>query len=384
MIRWGACLVAAGLVLPLPWGAAQGAFLWASPLLLATAWLAAFHVVAWQVLGLAVGGMSWIKPRWFCRFLCPTGALCDAAAACGRPLRPLATIPALQKTLCLAGLILAILGLPLLALLDPLNLFSAFFDLWQPIPAEAQWFKASLLLLVVCSNLILPHAWCQRVCPLGGLQDSLTDARAWLQRPPSERVPFMSSRRAALTALVAAGGGVWLRPEEAVANGTLRPPGARPGAAFQRLCARCGNCVKSCPTRIIQSSGIDGPIWDWLTPQICFVDSYCLPECNRCGAVCPSGAIAPFTPEQKSSLVLGTAVIDLERCLLTEGRECDRCKAACPYDAVAIVLPADAFFSIPQISPTRCVGCGACAILCPVLVITIAPLHPEHPSIPRE
>ena len=151
----------------------------------------------------------------------------------------------------------------------------------------------------------------------------------------------------------------------------LRPPGAAPESRFVMLCARCGNCVNVCPTDIIYTSlDMKDPIGA-LAPSIRFEQSYCLPDCVRCGSVCPSGAITPFSLEEKKQLVIGIARIDLKDCLLTNNRECDRCKAFCEYGAIQIVTSEDDFSSYPEIVVDRCVGCGACQIVCPVGVISV-------------
>jgi ferredoxin len=374
-IRWGSLLLATIFALPIPVGDAQGLFLWASPFLAVHAWLAGLHVTVFHWLSVAVLLLAFFIPRGFCRYGCPTGVFCDLASQCGSKNNLLYKIKPIQKTICICGFILAGLGIPLFIFLDPINLFYAFFDILQPLPLHGKIFKAAPLLLIVLLNVWRPHLWCQRVCPLGGMQDILTDGKTKLKAWSPARTPdFIPSRRAAITGAIAVGCGFLLRPKEGKAASALRPPGAAAEAQFQARCARCGNCVKACPTKIIHSTLPTTPLRNWLTPQVYFHDAYCLPDCNRCGTACPSGAISPFTLADKAALFIGTAKIDLPRCRLTEGLECDRCKAVCPYDAVTIKTDEDNFTAYPEIKHAACVGCGACEIVCPAHVIEIAPL----------
>jgi ferredoxin len=109
----------------------------------------------------------------------------------------------------------------------------------------------------------------------------------------------------------------------------------------------------------------------FLTPKVIFADGYCLETCNLCGVVCPSGAITSFRFEAKSQIHMGLAEINTKECLLTLLKECDRCKAVCPYNAVEILPSADNSTAVSVISGEKCVGCGACKIVCPVSCISV-------------
>ncbi|MBU4370642.1 MAG: 4Fe-4S binding protein [Proteobacteria bacterium] len=71
----------------------------------------------------------------------------------------------------------------------------------------------------------------------------------------------------------------------------IRPPGALPETAFLRTCIRCGECMKSCITNTLQpslwESGFSG-LW---TPKLELRMAACEPNCNVCGKVCPTQAI---------------------------------------------------------------------------------------------
>ena len=150
----------------------------------------------------------------------------------------------------------------------------------------------------------------------------------------------------------------------------LRPPSARKDSTFYTSCLRCGNCVDVCPTSIIQLDQSLDNILSWHTPQLNYSKGYCLSDCVKCGQVCPSGALAPFSVGDKKSLLVGKAQLDLFTCLLTKNKECDRCKSVCDYRAISIVH--ERLKSYIQIDENKCVGCNACALICPENAIVVS------------
>jgi len=187
-------------------------------------------------------------------------------------------------------------------------------------------------------------------------------------------VNFRRGRRMALGALFGIGLSlVFKRVVKAEAT-RIRPPGALPVKIFQATCIRCGNCAKACPTAIIQSSFDGSNLIGLLTPFVAFTSGYCLPECTACGGVCPSGAIRPFSRQEKKTLVMGIARIEKQGCLLIEQKECDRCRFYCVYDAITIQASKIDFSVWPEVHPERCVGCGACVLACPARVICVDPI----------
>ena len=152
----------------------------------------------------------------------------------------------------------------------------------------------------------------------------------------------------------------------------VRPPGSLPEPEFRETCVRCGQCVKACPTGLLQPMGLElGPGGLW-TPRAVANRGACTPSCNRCGQVCPTGAILPFTREQKRSIRMGRAAVDGRTCLAHRGtRECDLCGVACAdagYEAIGLEpRPAGGAgpeFMAPSVDPQKCVGCGACQAAC--------------------
>jgi ferredoxin len=378
-VRWVSLALAIVTVLPISLGIFTGLHLWLSPSLLLQRGLSRGPLVPLCLLGFGVLLLISWRERWFCRHACPTGALCDVVAARGRS-RPWTTVPWINKGLAILGLAAAAAGAPVLAFLDPVALFDGSWKvLHLGLTAAA---VASLLGLaaVTASNAFFPHLWCSRICPLGGLQLLAWDLRGALRREatPAGGPPAFGRRHV----LIAAGGlGLGLLGRRAAGDPpstALRPPGALPQGRFETTCCRCGNCARTCPTRIIGSStDIREPL-GLLAPRLDFTRAYCLPSCNACGDVCPTGALRPFSADQKDRIFVGTAEVRLDGCLLAKGRECDRCVASCDYDA--IVIGGGTFEPEPEVNVARCVGCGACAAVCPAEVISIHPPQPGDPD----
>jgi ferredoxin-type protein NapF len=79
--------------------------------------------------------------------------------------------------------------------------------------------------------------------------------------------------------------------------------------------------------------------------------------------------------DDKKRLFIGTAVVNLDACVLTQGRECNRCVASCAYEAVEIT--GGLFESAPEFDVERCVGCGACVAICPGRAIEVRSAPPD-------
>jgi len=165
----------------------------------------------------------------------------------------------------------------------------------------------------------------------------------------------------------------------------IRPPGALPENEFLARCIRCGACVNACPTSALQPSLATAGFEGLYTPVLVARRGWCEPSCTRCGQVCPTGAIAPLTTETKgwsrggpggSPVRIGTAFVDWGRCLpWAMATPCVVCEEVCPTSPKAIWLePADAAradgravrVQRPRLDPDLCVGCGLCEAKCPV------------------
>ncbi len=147
----------------------------------------------------------------------------------------------------------------------------------------------------------------------------------------------------------------------------IRPPGAFAEDEFVTACVRCAECMKACPTNALQPAFGEGGLEALGTPILVPRIGPCTQACNLCGRVCPTGALAPFSIEEKAYLHLGTARVDRSICLAwAGGRRCLVCQEACPYQAIRQSADMAAGIGRPVVDEGICVGCGTCEWVCPV------------------
>ena len=156
----------------------------------------------------------------------------------------------------------------------------------------------------------------------------------------------------------------------------IRPPGALPEPRFLAACIRCGECMKVCPTNALQpASDQAGPEGLW-TPVLVPKIGYCEYYCSLCTQVCPTGAIKELKIREKTKIRIGSAWISKDRCIpYALGRPCTVCEEKCPTSPKAIKLietevamPDGTWGSqeIPVVDLNVCIGCGICETKCPV------------------
>jgi len=285
-----------------------------------------------------------IRPRFWCRVLCPLGALLgifsrfsvirlekdeEACTHCGR---------------CTAHCQGAASPEP--------------GETWQP--AEC----------ILCFN-------CFDVCP----ENALRFRTAW-QRPRLNRAPDMG-RRALLGGLLTGFALPFLGRLDPRRTGVpdarlIRPPGARDEDAFLELCQRCGLCMKVCPTNGIQPTLGEAGLAGLWTPRLDMLVGYCEQTCTLCGGVCPTGAIRQISVREKveTPVRIGSAYLDRGRCLPWSGNgPCIVCQEHCPTSPKAITLREESMpradgrpapVQLPFVDLKQCVGCGICENKCPV------------------
>ena len=304
-------------------------------------------------------GLNFRVTRFFCRALCPLGAL---LGACSRW-----TVLGLKK--------------------DPADCDSCNRCLQHcqggddPIPGPP-WRKAECHL---CFN-------CVGDCPTNGIAFRFSAAS-----DATIAVPQLQ-RRKLLTGLAA---GVGLLPLMRSTTGLaiehdsrlVRPPGSLDEAHFLERCIRCGACMKVCPNNALHPTFAEGGLEALWTPVLVPRVGYCEPNCVLCSQVCPTGAIWEITETEKigrpatktpdgtespavDPIRIGTAFFDRGRCLpWAMATECIVCEEWCPTSPKAVfLLPAEVLDSQgatkkvrqPYVDPQRCTGCGACEYACPV------------------
>jgi ferredoxin len=128
----------------------------------------------------------------------------------------------------------------------------------------------------------------------------------------------------------------------------IRPPGALEEEEFLKRCIKCGQCMRVCPTNVIQPGGVEGGFENLWTPVLNnrIGSSGCQLNCVACGQVCPTSAIRPISLEEKLGkgrfkdagfIRIGTAFVDRNRCLpWSMDRPCIVCQENCPVSPKAI------------------------------------------------
>ena len=291
---------------------------------------------AFFVGGLLLLGLS--KPRFWCRNLCPAGAM---FALCSRK-------PVMRRTVndrctdCGA----CIRSCPMGAISDE--------------PRNTVYTEC-----IVCLK-------CSEVCPENAVSFTWTSGKT-----PAPAVD-LGRRRLVLSGCAGFAAGFLLKTNVGSVQGSamdqvvsrvpvIRPPGALPEAAFLDRCVRCGECLKVCPTNTLQpiwfEAGIDG-VW---SPRLATRHAACEQGCNLCGQVCPTGSIRPLGLEEKKYAKIGTAFIDRSRCIAwEEDRACLICDEICPYNAIVMRPAPPNRNTVPFVNENSCNGCGYCENKCPV------------------
>ncbi len=296
------------------------------------------------IIFLVLVGLNAYKRRFWCRYLCPLGALLGLFS-----FRPFLR-RRLEESSCTACDLCA-------------------YDCHgAAASAGARNWRASECF--ICLN-------CSASCPRGSLQFQ------WVPPWGREQVPVEGIGLSRRTVLASSLGGLvglsFLRAtpfarRKVFESQLIRPPGARIERDFLARCTGCGLCMKVCPTGGLQpcltEAGLEGVFTPRLVPHI----GYCDYDCVLCGHVCPTEAIRPLTVEEKHKVKIGLARFDTTRCLpYAYGRECIVCEEHCPVPDKAIyTVPVEIknrdgttkIIKQPRVDPDKCTGCGACENKC--------------------
>jgi polyferredoxin len=334
--------------------------------------------------------------RFFCGWLCPFGSLHQFAGFLGNRKKPTAKRVQLnkyRKAQCIKYFLLIFFlvsaALPMAGwaslqsgLLDPiplvtrsinLTLLPIIDSLTNTISATPRYYEGAWLLLAVFFaaiflNLLIPRFYCRFVCPLGALfailsrflcfncLDGCKDDAISYQTVPSLAGEVTNpdiSRRGFILSMAS---GVFAVPAVRLAgklatnwpHKLIRPPGALSEAEFLKRCIKCGQCMRICPTNVLQPAGMEMALEALWTPILNnrIGTSGCQLNCTACGYICPTSAIRPITLPEKLGLSefaevgpirIGTAFVDRSRCLpWAMDKPCIVCEENCPLSPKAI------------------------------------------------
>ncbi len=206
--------------------------------------------------------------------------------------------------------------------------------------------------------------------------------------PPTSETPigrrgFLSFAAGCATAVAGGvGAAVGTRAWGTDGSPPVRPPGSVPEPQFLDLCIRCGECFKVCPNNVLQPVGFERGLENLWTPQVVADWAGCEASCNGCGQVCPTGAIRPIPLEEKRFARMGLAIVNEDTCLPLAGRgACQLCVDECisaGYRAIEQMMAGTQVnddgqpiegsgFLAPVVLADRCVGCGLCQTRCYVV-----------------
>lgn len=156
----------------------------------------------------------------------------------------------------------------------------------------------------------------------------------------------------------------------------IRPPGALPERQFLGRCVRCGECMQVCIGNALHPAFMEAGSEGLFTPRLIPRIGYCEYQCTLCGQVCPTGAIKRLLPARKQVLAIGRAHIDRNRCLpYAKGVPCIVCEEHCPTPEKAIrfreivtqnEMGQTVRVKQPYVIETLCIGCGICENKCPL------------------
>ncbi|MBE0583652.1 MAG: 4Fe-4S binding protein [Desulfofustis sp.] len=157
----------------------------------------------------------------------------------------------------------------------------------------------------------------------------------------------------------------------------IRPPGALAEEEFLQRCVRCAECIQVCIGNGLQPALLEAGIEGIFSPRLVARTGYCEFNCTLCGQVCPTGAIRKLTLPEKHRTKIGNAWFDKDRCLpFAKMIPCIVCEEHCPTPDKAIKFSTvtaidretgeEVVVRQPSIVDELCIGCGICETKCPL------------------
>ena len=213
---------------------------------------------------------------------------------------------------------------------------------------------------------------CRSICP--------EDAVHFVGRDKPELLPMDVGRRGVLTSLAVGAVAVPIFLSEGYRKvsdpSLIRPPGALAEDKFLDRCTRCGECMRVCTANGLQPALFEAGLAGLWSPILVPRMGYCEFNCTLCGQVCPTGAIKRLSPHEKRKTKLGLAEFDRSRCIPWKGESnCIVCEEHCPTPEKAIKLREEQVTTLsgeiikikrPYVDENLCVGCGICENKCPL------------------
>lgn len=288
---------------------------------------------------LTILGLNLVRKRFWCRYLCPLGALLALCSRFSLLNHKIDEERCNDCKLCMASCSGGA----------------------RPEP-DADWKGAECVLCMNCEDSCAEHAIAFKF----GRPDPS------LHRTDLKRRYVLGAGAAGLGTLAL----LRLNPVRTSGNAALvRPPGSVNEEEFLRRCVKCGECMKVCITNGLQPTFMQAGLEGMWSPVFAFRVGYCEFNCTLCGQVCPTDAIEELDVETKNSVKIGLAFIDVNRCIPYAFKtNCIVCEEHCPTSPKAIIFErktittdaGDVELKLPVIDPKVCIGCGICEYKCPV------------------